>query len=204
MEFHEKLQQLRKQKNLTQEQLGQQLFVSRTAISKWESGRGYPNLESLKDISKFFCVSIDELLSGDELIELAETENRANIHKICGLVFGTLDLITVSLLFLPLTGQREGMAIRAVTLFRNTEFSGALRILCLALLSAVSLFGIFELFVILADKRRWMSLCMPCSLGFYAAAILLFVLSRQPYITVFLFLIFMVKIVLLLPENKIK
>ena len=38
MEFHEKLQELRKQKNLTQEQLAQALFVSRTAISKWESG----------------------------------------------------------------------------------------------------------------------------------------------------------------------
>ena len=62
MEFNEKLQQLRKQKNLTQEQLAEQLFVSRTAISKWESGKGYPNIESLKNISKFFSVSIDELL----------------------------------------------------------------------------------------------------------------------------------------------
>jgi len=38
MEFHEKLQELRKQKNLTQEELSEILFVSRTAISKWESG----------------------------------------------------------------------------------------------------------------------------------------------------------------------
>ena len=81
MEFHEKLQQLRKQNNLTQEQLAEQLFVSRTAVSKWESGRGYPNLESLKCISKLFSISIDELLSNDELIELAETENRSNINK---------------------------------------------------------------------------------------------------------------------------
>lgn len=44
MEFHEKLQELRKQKNLTQEELSEILFVSRTAISKWESGRGYQAL----------------------------------------------------------------------------------------------------------------------------------------------------------------
>ena len=53
MEFNEKLQELRKNKNLTQEQLAEMLFVSRTAISKWESGRGYPSIASLKEISNF-------------------------------------------------------------------------------------------------------------------------------------------------------
>lgn len=56
MEFHEKLQELRKQKGLTQDQLAEKLYVSRTAVSKWESGRGYPNIESLKAISKYFGV----------------------------------------------------------------------------------------------------------------------------------------------------
>ena len=46
MEFNEKLQQLRKSKGLTQEELAQAIYVSRTAVSKWESGRGYPNIES--------------------------------------------------------------------------------------------------------------------------------------------------------------
>lgn len=57
MEFHEKLQELRKQKNLTQEELSEILFVSRTAISKWESGRGYPSIDSLKAIAEFFGVT---------------------------------------------------------------------------------------------------------------------------------------------------
>ena len=61
MDFSEKLQNLRKQHGLTQEELAAKLFVSRTAISKWESGRGYPNIDSLKEISKFFSVSVDEL-----------------------------------------------------------------------------------------------------------------------------------------------
>jgi transcriptional regulator with XRE-family HTH domain len=56
MEFNEKLQELRKQKQLTQEELAEILFVSRTAISKWESGRGYPSIESLKAFSRFFSV----------------------------------------------------------------------------------------------------------------------------------------------------
>ena len=53
MEFNEKLQELRKNKNLTQEQLAEMLFVSRTAISKWESCSGYTSIVSLKERSNF-------------------------------------------------------------------------------------------------------------------------------------------------------
>lgn len=55
MELHEKLQELRKSRGLTQEQLAQRIYVSRTAISKWESGRGTPSIDSLKALSAFFC-----------------------------------------------------------------------------------------------------------------------------------------------------
>ena len=63
MEFGEKLQILRKEKQITQEELADSIFVSRTAVSKWESCRGYPSIESLKNIADFFSVSVDELLS---------------------------------------------------------------------------------------------------------------------------------------------
>ena len=66
MEFHEKLQELRKSRGMTQEELAQALFVSRTAISKWESGRGYPSIDSLKELSRFFSVTIDELIAADQ------------------------------------------------------------------------------------------------------------------------------------------
>jgi transcriptional regulator with XRE-family HTH domain len=65
MEFNEKLQELRKSRSMTQEELAEALFVSRTAISKWEQGRGYPSLDSLKEISKFFSVTIDDLICSD-------------------------------------------------------------------------------------------------------------------------------------------
>lgn len=76
MEFNEKLQDLRKGKGLTQEELAEALFVSRTAISKWESGRGYPNLDSLKQISRYFSVSIDELICPEEIISAAKEEKQ--------------------------------------------------------------------------------------------------------------------------------
>ena len=85
MEFHEKLQELRKQKNLTQEELSEILFVSRTAISKWESGRGYPSIDSLKAIAEFFGVTIDELLSNRELICMAEKDSHQKTQHAIGL-----------------------------------------------------------------------------------------------------------------------
>ncbi|HOO27349.1 MAG TPA: helix-turn-helix transcriptional regulator, partial [Lachnospiraceae bacterium] len=98
MEFNEKLQQLRKQRNLTQEELAETLYVSRTAVSKWESGRGYPSIDSLKAISRLFSVSIDELLSSEELISLAETESKEKAESFSDMVFGILDCTTMLLL----------------------------------------------------------------------------------------------------------
>lgn len=202
MEFHEKLQQLRKKHNLTQEQLAEQLYVSRTAVSKWESGRGYPNLESLKCISKLFSVSIDELLSNNELLELAETENRTNLRRVSGLVFGALDIITVAFLFLPLLGQQEGDLIRSVSLFEHTALSPFLRTLYFLTLIVTSAFGLVEILLELSTREKDPGIWKNCSIVLHAAAILLFAISRQPYITALLFLLFIVKIILILQENR--
>ena len=204
MEFHEKLQQLRRQHDLTQEQLAEKLFVSRTAVSKWESGRGYPNLDSLKSLSKLFGVSLDDLLSGDELMAAAETENRANLRRVTGLVFGALDVLALALLFLPLFGQQEGDYIRAVTLWHYTGINEALRWLYAGFLLLLALFGAVSLAAQLADHGRWHMPCRLTSLALHAAAIYLFGISRQPYVTALLFLLYMVKVVLLIQEKGIK
>ena len=102
MEFHEKLQELRKDRGITQEELAQALYVSRTAISKWESGRGYPSIDSLKAIAVYFSITIDELLSGDKLLSIAEKENKANLRNVCDLLVGILDVCTFILIVLPL------------------------------------------------------------------------------------------------------
>ena len=101
MELSEKLLTLRKQRGWTQEELAEALFVSRTAISKWESGRGYPSIDSLKAISKLFSVSIDELLSNEELIIVAETDSKEKEHKTNTVIFGLIDCMVGLLIFLP-------------------------------------------------------------------------------------------------------
>lgn len=64
MGFSENLQILRKMQNMSQEQLAEKLEVSRQAVSKWESGSGYPETEKLITICEIFDCSIDEILKG--------------------------------------------------------------------------------------------------------------------------------------------
>ena len=79
MEFNKKLQELRKQKGLTQEELSEKLYVSRTAISKWESGRGYPNIESLKRLAETFNITVDDKLIQENVGE--DVSVRPKIHN---------------------------------------------------------------------------------------------------------------------------
>lgn len=65
MSFAENLLFLRKQKDITQEQLAEQLEVSRQSVSKWESGQSYPEMEKLLQICSMFHCSMDTLMQGD-------------------------------------------------------------------------------------------------------------------------------------------
>ncbi len=123
MEFNEKLQKLRKSRGLTQEELARALFVSRAAVSKWELGRGYPGIDTLKDISVFFSVSVDDLLSGDKLIDIAEKENKSNIRNMCDLLFGIADLFSLLLVILPLYPNIIDGFVGAVNLPAYTNIS---------------------------------------------------------------------------------
>ena len=66
MALSERLYELRKKRGLSQEQLADQLGVSRQAVSKWESGRAVPETNTLISISTFFDVSLDYLMKEDD------------------------------------------------------------------------------------------------------------------------------------------
>ena len=195
MEFNEKLQYLRKQNNMTQEQLAGKLFVSRTAVSKWESGKGYPNIESLKSISALFAVTIDDLLSGEELISLADKENRTNISRIISLIYGILDLMMLIFLFLPLYGQQDKDMIRMVSLFDYSDAHTITMTIYFVLPVLTAVLGIIQLILQHFPEGKWHSYIRTVSIFLQAFSILAFTASRQPYATALLFLFFMGKIV---------
>lgn len=64
--FGEKLKKERELRNWSQEYLAEQIHVSRQSVSKWETGKNYPSIEIIIDLSELFEISIDELLKSDE------------------------------------------------------------------------------------------------------------------------------------------
>lgn len=66
MEFYEKLLKLRKEKGISQEELGYKLNVTRQTVSKWELGMTTPEIDKLVELSKIFSISVDELLCKEE------------------------------------------------------------------------------------------------------------------------------------------
>ena len=197
MEFNEKLQELRKKKGLTQEELAEALYVSRAAVSKWESGRGYPNIDSLKAVANYFSVSIDELLSTEEALDIAEEDSRQRERRIRDLVFGLLDICALMLLFLPLFAQRGEGVIREVSLLSLSEVSPYIRLSYFALVMMLVVWGILTLALQNCNKRLWIQMKSKVSLVLNVLGVLLFILSLQPYAAVFLFIFLIIKVLML-------
>lgn len=193
LEFHEKLQELRKSRNHTQEELAEELYVSRTAISKWESGRGYPSIDSLKTISGFFSILIDELLSADALVSIAEKENRSNIQRICDVLFGTVDLIGILLALLPLYSRQMDNSVIAVNLWEFKPANGWICIICWLLIVAFVLLGIAKMVLNHMCIDNGKNAITISSLLISMTAVLYFSMIRETYCVVIVFLQLMIK-----------
>ena len=191
MEFNEKLQELRKSKGLTQDELAQAVFVSRTAVSKWESGRGYPNIDSLKGLAKFFCVTVDELISPDEIIAAAEEEKRELIGNYTSLLCHVLDVFTALLLFIPVFGN--GADKQSVSLFALNGTQPWLKTVYAVIIGLSVLNGICGLIISRFDKPLWSKHRFITGIALSVIACLLFIITRQPYAGVFCFAILIIK-----------
>lgn len=197
MEFGEKLQELRKSRGLTQQELAEALYVSRTAISKWESGRGYPSIDSLKEISGFFSVSIDDLLSGEKLVSLAKKENQSNIRHICDLLFGIVDLMNITLIILPLYPNLIDGYIYSVNLFAYTRTTSFNRMVYWVLFVALIVIG--GLKVVLNQMRieRGREIITAISTGLSIITVLFLGMTREAYAITMAFLLLILKIILI-------
>ena len=197
MEFHEKLQELRKRRGLTQEELAQALYVSRTAVSKWESGRGYPSIESLKEISGFFSVSIDALLSGEKLLSIAEKENQASLRRVCDLLFGMADMMALALILLPLYPNTANGHVYSVNLAAYAEGSPLNRSIYWALYLTLAVFGLGQLLLVRQGAEKGRRVLEDISVCLHIGMVLFLGLSRQAYAVAMAVLLLVMKMMLL-------
>ena len=201
MEFNQKLQELRKQKGLTQEDLAASLYVSRTAISKWESGRGYPNIDSLKTIARFFGVTIDELLSGDELLTLAEEDTKQKETHFRDLVYGLLDLSMAMLLFLPFFAAKTDGVIQSVSLVILGGVRFYLKVAYLVAVIGTVVTGVLTLTLQNCQASVWLKRKTLISLILGTVSVLLFIISSQPYAAAFAFVLLVMKAFMLIKRS---
>ncbi len=119
MQFFEKLQFLRKEKLMTQEELAEKLNVSRQAVSKWEANQTMPEIEKIMQIADLFDVSIDYLLKDSEQNIKHSVKNDVNRKKtnrgfIMGIVvlsLGFLGILTLYILYISLQHQMGTLSL---------------------------------------------------------------------------------------------
>ena len=191
MELNEKLQELRKSKGMTQEELAEVLYVSRTAISKWESGRGTPSIESLKQISAFFSVSIDDLLSAEKALSIAEQEHKVNQQNRIHLWTGIIDLCSAGLIFLPLYPNAVGQTVYAVNLLSYTNRFN--RSICMLLFLALILTGVVKTLLACLRRKKEQGFLTVSSIVLSILSVLFLTAARISYATAVAFLLLILK-----------
>ena len=199
MELSEKIQKLRRQQGLTQEQFAQLLFVSRTAVSKWETGRGVPSMESLQMIAKLFNITLDQLVRADEIIAVAKNENRQNINRFACCFDGILNIAAVMGVLLPLYKSRLGGTFYSVPLY---QFSGWLSILYWIFPVAMAVCGVIQIVITKGEKDRLKRLVNITGAVLNVCATLLLILSGQPYPAAMFFTLLLMKGCVLLIKRR--
>ena len=196
MEFGEKLKELRKARSLTQEELAEALYVSRTAVSKWESGRGYPSIDSLKELSRYFSVSIDELVSADEAISVAEDDKRAFVDGLASMICGMLDILPALLFFMPVFGN--GVSEPAsVSLFELTCSSSWLKVVLMSAVSLTVLCGVCEVVASRIERPSLGRALLFAGCALSVVCVAIFIVARQPYAGILCFALLVTKLLVM-------
>ncbi len=192
MEFSEKLQELRKSRSMTQEELAEALFVSRTAISKWESGRGYPSIDSLKEISRFFSVTIDDLICSEEMITVAENDKKEFVSKYVSLICSVMDILLAILLFIPAFGNGQDSS-ETVALFGLTGIRFGVKTVFIVIITITILNGICGVIIANFNKSVWNRHRLITGVALSILAVIVFIATRQPYAGIVCFAFLVIK-----------
>lgn len=198
MEVNKKIQKLRKENNLTQDQLAERLVVSKIYVARIENGKILPSVKDIKNIARILDVNVSDLTSFDDLIFIAESDNYNKLDRKTTLFFAILDILSISFIFMPFYVKNNN----AMTLIELKPLSSLLYIAYLVLLIVSFIVGVLEIIFSANNKKNKLKNVKLISVVVYTLSILIFALSKQSYITAFLFLFLMIKILFLLNLEK--
>lgn len=151
---------------------------------------------------KIFAVSIDDLLSGEQLITIAEKENRSNLNTICDLLLGFVDLFSLMLIFLPLYPKPVNGYIYAVNLFDYVDNDVLIITIYWALFIGLTIVGIVKILMVYFKLEKGKRVVNSLSVGFSVFAVLFLAMVREPYAIVVAFLLLLAKGGLLYKQTK--
>ncbi len=126
MTFGEKIQLLRKEKSISQEQFAEVMNVSRQAVSKWELNQSYPEVDKIIEVSNYFGVSLDDLMNDEkespnvmdqdlevQSLKKNSSSNFAEIYKV--IILTALAIALTSIRFFILGDFKVGVILIAVS-----------------------------------------------------------------------------------------
>ena len=160
-----------------------------------------PNIESLKAIAKFFSVTLDELLSTDEVLTIAEEDSKRKEKHFRDLIYGLLDICIALLVFLPFFAEDADGIIQSVSLIALGGVRSYLKITYLVTVLVTTVMGILTLTLQNCQSAAWVKSKTTLSLALGALLVLLFMISSQPYAAVFAFALLTIKALMLIKHG---
>ncbi|MDO4478103.1 MAG: helix-turn-helix transcriptional regulator [Lachnospiraceae bacterium] len=193
MELNLKIKSLREAHEMTQEQVAEALYVSRRTVAKWEKGRSYPSIDSLKNLAKCFGVPLEELIDSEEIIALAKADIKESHQKYMALVCSLLDLAVLMMLFVPVFHDLLNGAITSAPLFRLHGVAMVRRVLFRVVVLATAANGVLGLAVSHADRAVWRRYPLAIGTTLSIVGAILFIVSSQTNAALFYMVILIIK-----------
>lgn len=148
-------------------------------------------------ISKYFDISLDLLLSNEEIIDLAKKENKENIRKSFEFFAGVINILAIFALLLPLYKKKVGNIFYSIPLYQVGGFKEIIFFICPSILIIC---GIIQIFFTKNENIR--SLIKRIDILIHVIGIVILISSSQHYPTILFFSLFLMKCLILLKKNK--
>ena len=168
-----------------------------------QEGRGYPNIESLKEIAHYFSITIDELLSGEKLLSIAEKENKSNIRNVCDWSLGIIDIFYVILLFLPLYPNTVDGYIYSVNLFMYDEITIFNQWIYWSMFITLILLGFIKILITKFKINKYQKVVTATSVIINILTVFIMTICREVYGVIVTFMLLIIKGIFLFKSIKL-